>query len=79
MYKVSTSIQSNPCIAARHSNLGDLMKVSDVNHESIKDHILLNHYDGFTDLNNPSLTWKHDCTLNVIVLKPGESITLTVK
>lgn len=81
MYSVSTTQHTKTFIPMIEMKIGDIGKIHLISHGN-RDHIVLRTYSNVVSLTTPSLTWRGDNLpgfLAVELLKPGESITLTVQ
>ncbi len=58
---------------AKDFPIGSLLLVTNGRYEG---QIILSTYVGFILLNDPHTTWNKDCQLEVVILNPGESVTL---
>ncbi len=69
-------------VQAKHTEVGDLMVVTDL-HNEFGEHVLLRIYEGLVDLNNPNLTWtvgpNSGPSFLVNVLPKGTKIMLTAE
>jgi len=80
-YEIKIIRENNDVLLAKNTNIGDIMQVNEFE-ECYKDyfnHVLIHYFNGFVSLNDPSISWTHDCGLKVKLLTPRTKLILTIK